>query len=102
MLKLKPVERRSLRAQAHTLKPVAIIGEKGLTPTVMREIDWSLNRHELIKVKVVGKDRARRENALEEICSRLNAAPVQHIGNMLVIYRKTPEAEQAKIPHRPQ
>ena len=95
---LNPGERRSLRAKAHALKPVVIIGESGLTPAVMREIDLSLNHHELIKVKVVGEDRARRENALKEICASLNAVPVQHIGKILVIYRKTPEAEQAKKP----
>lgn len=96
MLKLTPAERSSLRAQAHTLSPVVLIGESGLTPSVMKEIDASLNAHGLIKVRVFGDDRIARIAAYETICEQLAAAPIQHIGKLLVLYR--PKPEEAKEP----
>lgn len=94
MLKLTPAERSSLRAEAHALNPVVIIGEAGLTPAVLKEIDASLNSHGLIKVRVFGDDREARIGIYETICEQLDAAPIQHIGKLLVIYR--PQKEMAK------
>lgn len=86
-MKLTPAERSTLRAEAHALKPIVIIGEAGLTPGVLKEIDASLNSHALIKVRVFGDDRDARVEIYDTICSKLGAAPVQHIGKLLVIYR---------------
>ncbi len=85
--KLTPAERSELRAEAHGLKPIVIIGEAGLTPSVIKEIDASLNSHGLIKVRVFGDDREVRIGLYETICTQLSAEPVQHIGKLLVIYR---------------
>ncbi len=87
MFNLTPGQRRFLRAQAHALNPVVMIGDAGLTPGVMKEIELSLNSHELIKIKVAGGDREQRESMLAEICAALGAAPAQHIGKTLVIYK---------------
>lgn len=87
MLNLTPGQRRFLRAQAHSLSPVVLIGDAGLTAGVIKEIDQSLNRHELLKIKVASGDREQRETMLAEICATLEAAPAQHIGKTLVIYR---------------
>jgi putative YhbY family RNA-binding protein len=86
-MKLSPAERSKLRAEAHALNPVVIIGEAGLTPAVMKEIDASLKAHGLIKIRVFGDDREARLGMLESICAEMDAAPVQHIGKLLVIYR---------------
>ncbi|HZW12310.1 MAG TPA: YhbY family RNA-binding protein [Noviherbaspirillum sp.] len=94
MLKLTPAERSALRADAHALNPVVIVGEAGLTPSVMKEIDASLNAHGLIKIRVFGDDREARIAMYETICSELGAAPVQHIGKLLVIFR--PKKEPVK------
>ena len=94
MLKLSPVERAALRADAHSLNPVVMIGEAGLTPGVLKEIDASLNSHGLIKVRVFGDDREARLVIYETVCEQLQAAPVQHIGKLLVFYR--PKAEEVK------
>lgn len=94
MLKLTPTERSSLRAEAHALNPVVIIGDAGLTPAVLKEIDASLNSHGLIKVRVFGDDREERIGIYESICAQLDAAPIQHIGKLLVIYR--PQKETVK------
>ena len=92
MLKLTPAERSELRAEAHGLSPVVIIGEGGLTPSVIKEIDLSLNAHGLIKVRVFGDDREARIAIYETICEELKAAPVQHIGKLLVLFRPKKES----------
>ena len=91
-LQLSPVERRALKARAHALEPTVLVGGGGLTPAVAGEIDRSLTAHELIKVRVSGDDHNGRTDILNRICEDLNAAPIQHIGKILVIYRPKPEA----------
>ena len=91
MLKLTPAERSALRAEAHGLNPVVMIGEAGLTESVMKEIAASLDAHGLIKVRVFGDDREARIAIYEQICEELDAAPVQHIGKLLVLYRPKKE-----------
>lgn len=91
MLKLTPAQRSDLRSQAHGLAPVVMIGDSGLTPAVMKEIDASLNSHGLIKIRVLGDDRDARVAHYETICTDLSAAPVQHIGKLLVVYRPKKE-----------
>lgn len=91
MIELTPEQRRALRAAAHHLHPVVAIAGKGLTPGVLAEIDHSLKAHELIKVKLQGIERDDREALLTEICDQLECAPVQHIGNTLILWREKPE-----------
>lgn len=92
MLKLTPTERSALRADAHVLNPVVIVGEAGLTEAVLKEIDHGLDAHGLIKVRVFGDDREARIGIYETVCERLHAAPIQHIGKLLVVYRPKKEA----------
>jgi len=101
MKDLTPAERRALRARAHHLHPVVIIGGAGLTPAVLKEIDAALTSHELIKVRVPGEDRRRRERLAGEICAALDASPVQHIGRVLVLYRPRPEEAGPTTPPQP-
>ncbi|MDB5759079.1 MAG: RNA-binding protein [Burkholderia sp.] len=96
MLKLTPAERSELRSQAHGLKPVVLIGDAGLTPAVMKEIDAGLNVHGLIKVRVFGDDREARVGMYDTICAELGAAPIQHIGKLLVVYRPKKEDEKQR------
>jgi len=93
---LTPAERRALRAQAHPLRPVIMIGSAGLTPAVLKEIDIALKSLELIKIRVLGEDRGRREVLAGEICTALDASPVQQIGKMLVIFRPRPVEDRPK------
>lgn len=95
---LTPAERRALRAQAHHLQPVIMIGEAGLTQAVLHEIDIALKSHELIKIRVLGDDRERRSRFDGEICAALDASPVQRIGKILVLYRQRPEQPEAAKP----
>lgn len=91
---LSPAERSALRARAHKLHPVVLIGDSGLTDQVLLEIDRNLVAHELIKIRVAGADREDRGSLLEVICDKLEAAPVQHIGKILVVFRRRPEGAQ--------
>lgn len=94
MLELTPVQRKFLRAEAHTLKPVVMIGNSGLSESVLKEIASSLAAHELIKVRVLNDNREERDAWLQSICEQLDCAPVQHIGKLLLIYKPS---EKAKI-----
>ncbi|MGZ3236987.1 MAG: YhbY family RNA-binding protein [Burkholderiaceae bacterium] len=96
MLKVTSAERSVLRADAHALNPVVIIGEDGLKASVLKEIDASLNSHGLIKVRVFGDDREARVAIYDTICEKLGAAPIQHIGKLLVVYRPKKEAEKER------
>jgi len=73
-----------------------MIGEAGLTPAVLHEIDLALNSHELIKIRVLGEDRERRRLLPAEIGAALDASPVQHIGKILVLYRPRPEQDEPR------
>ena len=76
-----------LRGLAHNLNPVVMIGNNGLTDAVLKEIEVSLNAHELIKVQVAGDDRELRKSLLTDIAEKTNAVAVHHIGKQLVFYR---------------
>lgn len=90
---------RELRARAHSLKPVVWISGNGATETVLREIDRSLQAHELIKIHAAVDGRAERESLMAHICGGLSAQAVQIIGKMLVVFRARPEATPPE-PHR--
>ncbi len=93
---LTTAERRSKRADAHHLNPIVLIGNEGLTPAVKKEIDAALNAHGLIKVRVFSDERATRESMFTELADALDAAPVQHIGKLLVFWRPVPEKERVE------
>lgn len=97
-------ERSALRAAAHPLRPVVLIGDRGLTDSVLKEIDRALNSHGLIKVRAGGEDREARETLLAEICSALSCHAVHHLGKILILYRPTAEdvaaAQAAASPAR--
>jgi putative YhbY family RNA-binding protein len=90
-LTLTANDRAELRARAHALHPVVMIGADGLTPAVVKEIEAALKAHELIKIRVFGDDREQRIAIYERVCSATGAAPVQHIGKLLVLYKSRPD-----------
>ncbi|MFZ9552117.1 MAG: YhbY family RNA-binding protein [Hylemonella sp.] len=90
MIQLTPSERKQFRAQAHHLDPVVMVGNEGLTAAIKHETDNALNAHGLIKIRVQSEDRAARELILQTLAEELNAAPIQHIGKLLVIWRPQP------------
>jgi putative YhbY family RNA-binding protein len=87
-------QRREKRADAHHLTPVVLIGGDGLTAAVIKETDAALTAHGLIKVRVFSDERASRESMFATLTDQLNAAPVQHIGKLLVLWRPIPPKEK--------
>ena len=80
-----------LKGLAHSLKPVVLLGSNGLTEAVVAEIDYALNHHELINVKIPTDDREVKGLIVEAICRETQATKVQVIGKTLVIYRQSEE-----------
>ena len=97
-IKLTTKQISHLRGLAHSLSPVVMIGNNGLTDNILKEIALNLNAHELIKIQVAGDDRAARTAMYVEICTKTNAIAVHHIGKQLVVYRASETVkEKAKI-----
>jgi RNA-binding protein len=94
-LKVSSDQRAELRSQAHALKPVVLVGAEGLTDAVLSEIKVHLGAHQLIKIRVFGDEREERVAIYEQICDKLSAAPIQHIGKLLVIWK--PESTQPAV-----
>ena len=88
---LTSADRKALKARAHKLEPIVLIGAKGLTDEVVNEVDKALKAHELIKVRAATLERDEREVAFKALCERTGAEAVQAIGKVFVIYRKRDE-----------
>ena len=95
ILELSSAERSAHRSDAHALKPIVLIGADGLTPAVTKEVNNALKSHGLIKVRVFGDDREARIAIYEELCDKLDAAPVQHIGKLLVLWKPKDAVDEA-------
>ena len=87
---MKSIERKKLKAQAHALNPVVMIGQAGLTEAVLSEIDVALNCHELIKIRIRA-ERPERKQMSDKICEETGADLIQSIGQIAVIYRFNPK-----------
>jgi RNA-binding protein len=101
-LNITSADRRALRGLAHHIDPVVMVGQHGVTPAVLHEIDNALAAHELIKVRVHNDDRDERAAMLVNVCETLSCAPVQHLGKLFVLFR--PGKKKAKgddAPARP-
>jgi RNA-binding protein len=90
-LVLTPRERARLKARAHALESVVHAGQAGLTAALVAEVDRALTAHELIKVKIGGEDRKARAALADALCVRTDAARVQQVGKVFVLWRPTPE-----------
>lgn len=95
-IQLTPAERKDKRADAHHLHPVVMIGSDGLTPAVQKEVDAALDAHGLIKVRVFSDERLTREAIFTQLAEALGAAPIQHIGKLLVLWRPIPPKEKTE------
>jgi len=88
-------QKKFLRKQAHGLKPLINVGDKGITTSLLSELNATLEHHELIKVKVRAGDRAIRDAAIEELLSKSDAVLVSRVGNIAALYR--PRRKDPKI-----
>lgn len=90
---LTPRERTALKGRAHALSPVVQVGHAGLTDAVIKETDRALTAHELIKVRIGGTDRDARAAAIENLCAKTDAAFVQSVGKVAILWRPRPIEE---------
>ena len=95
-IQLSAADRKEHRSAAHHLDAVVMVGAEGLTPAVSKEIDGALNAHGLIKVRVASDDRAGRQIIFAALADALGAAPIQHIGKLLVLWRPIAPKEKAE------
>lgn len=93
---LTPAERRALRARAHPLKPVVLLGQHGVTPPVIAAIEEALSAHELIKVRLRGIEKEQRDDAIAELATTLGAEVINLIGHILTLFRAAPPAPEVK------
>jgi RNA-binding protein len=87
-----------LRAKCHDLKPVVLMGQKGLTEELLNELDHALNDHELVKIKLSADDKQARAQLITEICDRSNSETIQTIGKVLSVYRANPDKHVINLP----
>ncbi|MBK8453536.1 MAG: YhbY family RNA-binding protein [Thiofilum sp.] len=90
-MELKETQKKRLRTLAHALNPVVLIGQHGLKPTTLEEINIALDHHQLIKVKLSVGDRELRDELIEEILAHSQALLIQRVGNVAVLYRRNKE-----------
>lgn len=95
---LTAAQKRHLRALAHGLKPVILMGAKGLTDALLKELDVALEHHELVKVKLSADDREARDATLDQLANQSQAAIVQRIGNIGVLFRRNKEKPLIVLP----
>ena len=95
---ISAAQKRYLRGLAHALKPVILVGGKGVTDAVLAELGLALERHELLKVKVAAEDRDTRDAWIAELATRSGAALVQRVGHTATLYRASNEKPQIVLP----
>lgn len=95
---LSPSQRRYLRSLAHDLSPVILLGAKGATEAVLKELDLALSHHELVKVKLSGGDKAERETQVAYFTEGTGAESVQQIGHIVVLFRRNADDPKLALP----
>lgn len=93
-------QKKYLRGLGHQLKPTIIVGDGGLTESLLAEFESTLSHHELIKAKVRVGDRGTRDTIIADMCGKSGAALIQRIGNVALLYRPNPEKKKIKLPTR--
>lgn len=97
-MNLSKKQLKFLRARCHDLKPVILMGQKGLTEEVLNEIEIALTHHELVKIKLSVDDRELRKQVSSEICEQTQSEEVQSIGKTLSVYRVNPDKAVIELP----
>ncbi|WP_196140096.1 ribosome assembly RNA-binding protein YhbY [Aliikangiella sp. G2MR2-5] len=95
MSKLTNKQIRHLRGLAHDLKPVVIVGDKGLTESVIEETLVALNAHELIKIKIRAEEREEREQMIEKLTQKTKASFIQRVGHVVTLFKRNKDAKIA-------
>ncbi len=95
---LSNTQLKHLRALAHHLKPVILIGQHGATDNVINELNVALDHHELVKIKIAGEDRQARQAMIQQLCEQSSADKVQIIGKTLTLFRRNKQKPKIDLP----
>jgi RNA-binding protein len=87
-----------LRGKCHALNPVIMVGQKGLTPPLLKELDIALDQHELVKIKITAEDRETTLGIMDELCAREGTERVQVIGKTLTLFRRNSQKAVIQLP----
>lgn len=90
-MKLTKEHIQTLKGMAHSMKPVLIMGDKGLTESFLAEAEHAIEHHELIKIRITGEDREAKKIIADDIKTALNAHMIQHIGNVITLFKRNHE-----------
>ncbi len=99
---LSEAQKKHLRGLGHNLKPVVMVGDGGLSASLLEEYESSLAHHELIKVRIRVGNRTARDTLIAELCEHAGAELVQRVGNMALLYRENPEKKKIALPRERQ
>ena len=99
-MQLSANQKRYLRGIAHGLDPVVMVGQKGVTPALLKELDGALAHHELVKVKISDADREDRAETIEALRDASNATRVQTIGRIACFFRRNPKEPRIELPRK--
>ena len=99
---LSEAQKKHLRGLGHNLKPIVMVGDSGLSASLLEEYETSLQHHELIKVSVRVGDRGERDTIIRELCDRGSAELIQRVGNMALLYRENPDKKRINLPGKRQ
>jgi len=97
-MKLTNNQKKHLRSLAHGLRPIVMVGQQGLSDAVLAELESTMTKHELLKIKVRVNDRAEKQQIVDKILNFTKAALVQVIGGVLIIYRPFDENPSIILP----
>ncbi len=87
-----------LRGKCHALNPIVMVGQKGITPQLLKELDIALDQHELVKIKIAAEDRESTLGMMDEICAREGTERIQHIGKTLTVFRRNDQKPVIQLP----
>jgi len=93
-------QKKHLRGLGHSLKPVVMVGDAGISDALLEEFETQVEHHELVKVKVRAGDRDARDSMIGELCRRGRAELVARIGNVALLYRRNEEEPKVALPRR--
>ncbi len=99
-MELSEPQKKFLRGLGHQLKPVIMIGDAGLSDSVLKEFAATINHHELIKVRIRCCDRQTRDAMISDLCDKGSASLVTRIGNVALVYRRNEEKQVIPLPLR--
>jgi RNA-binding protein len=97
-MNLSESQKKHLRRLGHQLKPVILVGEAGLSESVLKELDYTISHHELIKVRIRAPNRKSRNGLIAEICRQASTILIQRIGNVALVYRPNPDEPRIRLP----